>query len=105
MHKNPAQSHFLALLTLLTSLALLAGCSSNPLASPPRTIEPARAADSPAASQHPAGAVRPLAGHPLAAAFDSGTRQLAVLCPGPDPSASASVAVFGVAQAPPRVVD
>ena len=80
-------------------------CSSNPLASAPRTIEPARAADSPPPSQNPAGAVRPLAGHPLAAVFDSGTRQLAVLCPGSEPSASASIAVFGAAQVPPRVID
>ena len=68
-----------------------------------RTIEPARPADSPPASQNPAGTVRPLAGQPLAAVFDSGTGQLAVLCPGSDPSASASIAVFGAAQAPPRV--
>ena len=86
-------------------LALVAGCSSNPLASAPRTIEPARAADSPPASQNPAGAVRPLAGHPLAAVFDSGTRQLAVLCPGSEPSESATIALFGAAQAPPRVID
>ena len=83
----------------------MAGCSSNPLASAPRTIEPAQAADSPPPSQNPTGAVRPLAGHPLAAVFDSGTRQLAVLCPGSEPSESATVAVFGAAQAPPRVID
>ena len=100
--KRPAQSGFFGLLILL---ALVAGCSSNPLASAPRTIEPARAADSPPPSQSPAGAVRPLAGHPLAAVFDSGTRQLAVLCPGSEPSESASIAVFGAAQVPPRVID
>jgi hypothetical protein len=111
MVKQPAQSRFLGLLTLLTLLtvpavlALVSGCTSNPLASAPRTIEPARPADSPPASENPAGAVRPLAGHPLAAVFDSGTGQLAVLCPGSDPSASASIAVFGAAQAPPRVID
>jgi hypothetical protein len=93
---------------LLILLALVAGCgpkSPNPLASAPRTIEPARAADSPPAAQNPAGAVRPLAGHPTAAVFDGGTRQLAVLCPGSEPSASASIAVFGAAQVPPRVID
>jgi len=99
--KPPAQRGFIGVLILL---ALVAGCSSNRLASAPRTIEPARAADSPPASQNPAGAVRPLTGHPLAAVFDSGTRQLAVLCPGSEPSASASIAVFGAAQAPPRVI-
>ena len=93
---------------LLILLALVTACTSNPLtplASAPRTIEPARAADSPRPSQNPAGAVRPLAGHPLAAVFDSGTRQLAVLCPGSEPSASASIVVFGAAQVPPRVID
>ncbi len=49
--------------------------------------------------------MRPLAGHPLAAVFDNGTRQLGVLCPGSEPSASASVAVFGADQVPPRVID
>jgi hypothetical protein len=100
--KRPAQSSFFGLLILL---ALVTACATNPLASAPRTIEPARAADSPLPSQNPAGAVRPLAGHPLAAVFDSGTRQLAVLCPGSEPSASASIAVFGAAQVPPRVID
>ncbi len=90
---------------MLILLALVSACSSNPLASAPRTIEPARAADSPPPSQDPAGAVRPLAGHPLAAVFDRGTRQLAVLCPGSEPSESASIAVFGAAQVPPRVID
>jgi len=103
--KQPAQSRLLGLLILL---ALVTACTSNPLtplASAPRTIEPARAADSPRPSQNPAGAVRPLAGHPLAAVFDSGTRQLAVLCPGSEPSESASVAVFGSGPVPPRVID
>jgi DNA-binding beta-propeller fold protein YncE len=99
--KRPAQSGLFGFLALL---ALVTACSSNPLASAPRTIEPARAADSPP-SQNPAGAVRPLAGHPLAAVFDSGTRQLAVLCPGSEPSESASIAVFGAAQVPPRVIE
>jgi DNA-binding beta-propeller fold protein YncE len=80
------------------------GCSSNPLESTPPTIEPAQAAVSPPASQAPAGAVRPLAGHAQAAVFDDGARQLAVLSPGTDPAAPASVAVFGDAQAEPRVI-
>ncbi|MGO9154519.1 YncE family protein [Mycobacterium sp.] len=103
--RPPVQRSFIGLLILL---ALVAGCTQNPLnplTAAPRTIEPARAADSPPASQNPAGTVRPLAGHPLAAVFDSGTRQLAVLCPGSEPSASDSVAVFGAAQVPPRVID
>ena len=102
--KPLVQSGFVGLLILLGPVT---GCSSNPLASAPRTIEPARAADSPPASQSPAGAVRPLTGHPLAAVFDSGTRQLAVLR-GPDnpadPAAPASLAVFADAQVPPRAI-
>jgi len=61
----------------------------------------AQAADSPPASQDPAGAVLPLGGHPQAAVFDSATHQLAVLSPGSDPAAPASVALFGAA---PRLV-
>ncbi len=79
----------------------MTGCSSNPLSSSPPTIEPAQAAESPQASQNPAGAVRPLGGHPQAAVFDSATRQLAVLSPGTDPAAPASIAVFGDTQVAP----
>ncbi|MGB9304647.1 MAG: hypothetical protein WCB92_13515, partial [Mycobacterium sp.] len=60
----------------------LTGCSSNPLETPPPTIAAAQPAVSPPVSQHPAGAVLPLAGHAVAAIFDGGTHQLAVLTPG-----------------------
>jgi hypothetical protein len=86
-------------------LIAIAGCSSNPLRTAPPTIEPASAAVSPPASQQPAGTVRPLAGHAAAAAFDAGTHQLAVLTPGVDPTAPASVTIFGEAQVTPRVVE
>ncbi|OBI99696.1 hypothetical protein A5624_09585 [Mycobacterium sp. 1482292.6] len=93
----------------MTSLAVLllaiAGCSSNSLGGAPRTIEPARAAVSPPASQQPAGAVRPLPGHAAAAVFDDGTHQLVVLTPGADAASPASVTVFGDAQVTPRVVE
>jgi DNA-binding beta-propeller fold protein YncE len=75
-------------------LTLVTGCSSNPLSVKPPTIEPAQAADSPVASQAPAGAVRPLGGHPQAAVFDTATHQLVVLSPGGDPAAPASIALF-----------
>ncbi|GAB1816144.1 hypothetical protein MUNTM_51870 [Mycobacterium sp. MUNTM1] len=101
-HKLAAQGHVLGIAVLLSAVA---GCSSNPLATAPRTIEPAHAAVSPPASQQPAGAVRPLAGHAAAAAFDSGTHQLAVLTPGNDPAAPAGLTVFGDPQAPPRLVE
>jgi sugar lactone lactonase YvrE len=79
-------------------LVLLTGCSSNPLETPPPTIEAAQPAVSPPATQQPAGAVLPLAGHATAAIFDGGTHQLAVLTPG-------SVTVFGAGQVPPREID
>lgn len=101
-HKLAVQRGLLSLTVLLGGAV---GCSSNPLAGAPRTIEPALAAVSPPASQPPAGAVRPLAGHAAAAVFDAGTHQLAVLAPGADPAAPASLTVFGDAQAPPRVVN
>jgi DNA-binding beta-propeller fold protein YncE len=89
-------------------LASIAGCSSNPLdtfAPPnPPTIEPAQPAKSPPVSQNPAGAVRPLSGQATAAVFDGGTHQLAVLAPGADPAAPASLTVFGAAQVAPRVI-
>jgi hypothetical protein len=99
--KRAVQRGFIGLAILL---AVVAGCSSNPLNPAPRTIEPAQPADSPPVSQSPAGAVRPLAGHPLAAVFDSGTHQLAVLRPGSDPAAPANIAVFADAQVTPRVI-
>ncbi len=74
-------------LRTLTALAIvsMAGCGSDPLAdSPPPTIEPARAADSPAQSARPAGLVKPLDVAGQAAVFDSGTGSLAILSPAPD---------------------
>ncbi len=82
----------------------MTGCSSIPLSVKPPTIAPAQAAESPPASQNPAGAVRPLAGHAATAVFDGGTHALAVLTPGADPAAPASLAVFDQKQAAPRVV-
>jgi hypothetical protein len=54
-------------------------------------------------SQNPAGAVRPLGAHAAAAIFDGGTRQLAVLAPGADPAAPASITEFGDPRVAPRV--
>jgi hypothetical protein len=103
--KGPAQSGLIGIFVLL---AAVAGCSSNPLrtfaSDKPRTIEPARAADSPPASQTPAGVVRPLAARTAAAVVDAGTHQLAVLTPGGDPAAPAGISVFGDPQAAPRVI-
>ena len=99
--KYRVQRRFIGLLLLLTAVT---GCSSNPLNTAPPTIEPARAAPSPPVTQNPAGAVRPLGGEAVAAIFDSGTRQLAVLTPGAGPAAPASVTEFGDPQVAPRVI-
>ncbi|KBZ60408.1 hypothetical protein K875_03351 [Mycobacterium [tuberculosis] TKK-01-0051] len=101
-HKLAVQGRALGLAVLLSAVA---GCSSNPLDTAPRTIEPAHAAVSPPASQQPAGAVRPLAGHAAAAVFDGATHRLAVLTPGNGPTAPASLTIFGDPQAAPRVVE
>lgn len=86
-------------------LALVTGCSSNPLSSGnPPTIEPARAAESPPASTNPAGVVRALAGQARAAVVDGDTHLLAVLAPGADPAAPAVVTVIGAAQVPARAI-
>lgn len=91
-------------LAALSALLLSSGCASNPLRTSPPTIEPARAAESPPADRAPAGAVAPLGGHPQAAVFDSGTRQLAVLCPGADPTAPAAINLFVAPQVSPVVI-
>ncbi|WP_156690551.1 YncE family protein [Mycobacterium sp. Marseille-P9652] len=80
-------------------LAVTAGCASSPLAGKPPTIEPARAAQSPPASEQPSGVVWPLAGPATAALFDPGVRQLATLEPG-----AASLTVFAAPQGTPRVI-
>nr|WP_197501203.1 hypothetical protein [Mycobacterium sp. 852002-51057_SCH5723018] len=96
--------HFVVLLPLLVLLSGCAGGSKNPLSGAPPTIEPAQAAQSPPAAQTPAGSVRPLHGNAAAAIFDGGTHQLAVLVPGADPAAPASLAEFGDPQVTPRVI-
>jgi len=99
------ESHKIAVpSTLLCFFLLLAGCASNPFDAAPPTIEPARAAVSPPAAQQPAGAVRPLPGRAAAAVFDGGTRQLAVLVPGADAAAPASLAVLADPRVTPRVI-
>jgi hypothetical protein len=80
---------------LLLSLLLLTACSSNPVTAPPPTIPAAQPAVSPAPSGRPAGTVRPLTGRATAAAFDTATGLLVVLCPGTDPQAPASVDLVG----------
>ncbi|HET7665668.1 MAG TPA: hypothetical protein VFK56_06290 [Mycobacterium sp.] len=66
----------------MLATAGLVGCSTNKPDSPPPTIVPAQAAQSPPVTGAPAGAVRPLPGHAQAAVFDPATASLAVLSPG-----------------------
>ena len=100
-HKEAVRRRYGLLLILL---AMVTGCSSNPLQISPPTIQPAQPAVSPPATRNPAGTVRPLGGHPQGAIFDNGTHQLVVLVPGPDAAGSARVSLFGAAQAPPQVI-
>jgi hypothetical protein len=80
-HLNPPAQLVHFSLVVLAILGL-AGCSSNPVDTPPPTIVPAQAAVSPPVTGAPAGVVRPLAGNAEAAVFDPATGSLAVLSPG-----------------------
>lgn len=88
MLKRPSR---LSLAGLLLPLLLLTACSSGPISIAPPTIAPAEPAVSPAAAERPAGTVRPLSGRATAAVFDAATGLLAVLSPGPDAQAPATV--------------
>ncbi|MGV0625333.1 YncE family protein [Mycolicibacter minnesotensis] len=83
---------------------LLPACSSNPISLTPPTIAPAEPAVSPADTPRPAGTVRPLAGRATGAAFDTATGILAVLSPGPDAQAPATVGLVGAAGRPSTVL-
>jgi type IV pilus biogenesis protein CpaD/CtpE len=92
------------LVVLVSLLTVVAGCASNPLEATPATIEAARPAQSPPVAQNPAGTIRPLAGHAAAAVLDAGSHLLAVLIPGADGAAPASLAVLGPGPGAPRVI-
>jgi hypothetical protein len=82
---------------------LVSGCSTTSDSGPP-AIAPAGPAVSPPVAARPAGAVRPLGGHPGAAVFDPATASLVVFTPGPDDQAPGSVTVMPAAGAAPRTV-
>lgn len=87
---------------MLGALAVaLAGCSSDPADSPPPTIAPAIAADSPPVTGTPDGAVLPLPGNGVTSVFDRGTGALAVLVG--DGAAAVTLAVVP-AKGPVRTV-
>lgn len=68
------------------AILLFSACSSHLVDTPPPTIDPARAAESPPATAKPAGVVLPLAGAAQAAAFDARTGSLVVLGAGDRPT-------------------
>ncbi|MFG1931989.1 YncE family protein [Mycobacterium sp. NPDC048908] len=59
----------------------LVSCSANHTDTPPPTIVPAKAAQSPPVTDTPAGEVRPLPGRAQTALFDAATASLVVLSP------------------------
>jgi outer membrane protein assembly factor BamB len=81
---SPLNRPFLVVCVTFTVLAIsvLSGCSPNTVDTPPPTIVPAQAAQSPPVTAAPAGVVRPLTEHAQAAVFDPATSSLAVLGPG-----------------------
>ena len=79
---------------LLFSLVLPTGCAKKTFDDIPATIAPAQAVPSPPLTRAPAGSVRPLAGLPHDALFDGRTRLLAVMSPGADSTAPASLTVM-----------
>ena len=76
-------------------------CSTKATDSPPPTIPPARAAESPAVTTAPAGSVKPLEGLGEAAVFDPVTSSLVVLTQGG--GGASALTVFPVAGAPRTV--
>ena len=81
---------------MFLAVAVVAGCSSNPLTAPPPTIEPATPAVSPPPATRPEGELLPLGGRPQAAIFDERTGSLAVLAPGADPQSPSTLTLFTV---------
>ncbi len=102
--KRPTRRPRRSLQGLLLPLLLLTACSSNPITAPPPTIAPAEPAVSPVAAVRPAGTVRPLAGRATGAVFDATTGLLAVLSPGPDAQAAATLGLVGDSSRPPAAV-
>ncbi|WP_144418492.1 YncE family protein [Mycobacterium sp. EPa45] len=84
------------MLTVASSTA----CSSNPLATAPPTIEPAGPAVSPPPATRPTGEILPLGANPQAAVFDERTGSLAVLTPGADAQAAATLTLFNSSGVP-----
>ena len=102
--KPDACARWIAAIGLVFSLVLTTACSKKPFEQSPPTIAPAQASPSPPLTRVPAGSVRPLPGHPQTALFDGRTGLLAVVSPGPDPTAPASLTVLGREQTSQRAI-
>jgi sugar lactone lactonase YvrE len=85
---------------ILVAAIAVGGCAKNSIDAGPRTIEAARAAQSPPATAAPAGQVLPLAGSPTAAMVDAATGSLVVFTPG---GGRATLTIFGRSGAPRTV--
>lgn len=85
MSARPPRS-MVALICAVLITGCSAGCSSTLIDSTPPTIERASAAVSPPAAVAPAGRVLPLPGRPTEARYDTATKSLVVLTPGPNPT-------------------
>jgi sugar lactone lactonase YvrE len=97
--------HSLTAGLLVAALALalfMAGCSKSPIATTPKTIEPATAALSPPAETPPAGEILPLGGNPQAAVMDAASGSLVVFTPGIN-GGEANLTVFGRSEKPRNV--
>jgi hypothetical protein len=103
--KPNACARWTAATGLLFALVLSPACSKKAFDDTPATIEPAQAAPSPPLTSNPAGSVRPLSGRPQSALFDGRTGLLAVVSPGFDSTAPASVTVLGSQQTSQRVIE
>lgn len=76
------------------SLAVVVLTACSPATAPP-TIAPAQPAVSPATTARPFGTLRPLTGRATGAVFDATTGSLAVLIPGADAQAAATLQLVG----------
>ena len=102
--KHDARVRRIAAVGLLLSLVFPTACSKKPFDDVPAAIAPAQAAASPPLRTAPAGSVRPLAGRPQTAVFDARTGLLAVVSPGPDSAANATLTVMNSRQTSARVI-
>ncbi|WIM89163.1 hypothetical protein PT015_06825 [Candidatus Mycobacterium wuenschmannii] len=101
---HDARRRRITVVGLLISLLLATGCSKKALDDLPAGFPPAQAAPSPPVTRAAAGMVHPLDRRATAAVFDGRTGQLALLSPGVDPTAPASLITIAGQQTSPRTI-